>query len=68
MCSPSEVAFRFGVTGEDDLEETMADEIYDTLVIQQLSSKINNSIERQMVQAASAGKLTIMRGSGQVES
>lgn len=31
---------------------------------QNLSSKINNSIERQMVQAASAGKLTIMRNSG----
>ncbi|KAF8610592.1 hypothetical protein BDV93DRAFT_601582 [Ceratobasidium sp. AG-I] len=30
-----------------------------------LSSKINNSIERQMVSAASAGKLTIMRSVGE---
>ncbi|CDZ96348.1 Uncharacterised protein family UPF0390 [Phaffia rhodozyma] len=29
-----------------------------------LSAKINNSIERQMVNAASGGKLTIMKGSG----
>ncbi|BEI80704.1 hypothetical protein CcaverHIS002_0112330 [Cutaneotrichosporon cavernicola] len=29
-----------------------------------LSSTINNSIERQMVNAASAGKLTIMRNKG----
>lgn len=35
-----------------------------SLICQNLSSKINNSIERQMVQAASAGKLTIMRNSG----
>ncbi|ORY25365.1 hypothetical protein BCR39DRAFT_590220 [Naematelia encephala] len=33
-----------------------------------LSSKINNSIEKQMVQAASAGKLTIMRGAGEVDA
>ncbi len=32
---------------------------------QKLSGKINKSIERQMVQAASAGKLTIMKGAGQ---
>ncbi|KAJ9127858.1 hypothetical protein QFC24_000142 [Naganishia onofrii] len=32
-----------------------------------LSSNINNSIERQMVQAASAGKLTIMKNSGPEE-
>lgn len=31
---------------------------------QKLSSKINNSIERQMVNAASAGKLTIMKNKG----
>ncbi|KAK8846642.1 UPF0390 protein [Kwoniella newhampshirensis] len=31
-----------------------------------LSSKINNSIEKQMVQAASAGKLSIMRSVGDV--
>ncbi|RSH90150.1 hypothetical protein EHS25_001484 [Saitozyma podzolica] len=29
-----------------------------------LSSSINNSIERQMVQSASAGKLTIMKNKG----
>jgi len=35
---------------------------------QQMSSKINNSIEKQMVQAASSGKLTIMKASGDVEA
>ncbi|KAK6904103.1 UPF0390 protein [Kwoniella mangroviensis CBS 8507] len=34
----------------------------------QLSSKINNNIEKQMVNAASAGKLTIMRNSGDLEA
>ncbi|AFR94765.1 hypothetical protein C343_02844 [Cryptococcus neoformans C23] len=34
----------------------------------QLSSKINNSIEKQMVQAASVGKLSIMRNVGELES
>ncbi|WVN88891.1 UPF0390 protein [Cryptococcus depauperatus CBS 7841] len=34
----------------------------------QLSSKINSSIEKQMVQAASAGKLTIMRSVGETEA
>ncbi|WVR04305.1 hypothetical protein IAU60_001305 [Kwoniella sp. DSM 27419] len=34
----------------------------------QLSSKINNNIEKQMVQAASAGKLSIMRSVGEVEA
>ncbi|GHJ85785.1 hypothetical protein NliqN6_2187 [Naganishia liquefaciens] len=29
-----------------------------------LSTNINNNIERQMIQAASAGKLTIMRNAG----
>ncbi|EIW68666.1 hypothetical protein TREMEDRAFT_20176, partial [Tremella mesenterica DSM 1558] len=33
----------------------------------QLSAKINDSIEKQMVKAASGGKLTIMRGVGEVE-
>jgi len=33
-------------------------------LLQQLSSKINNSIEKQMVNAASSGKLTIMKGKG----
>jgi hypothetical protein len=32
------------------------------LIYQKLSSKINDSIEKQMVQAASSGKLTIMKG------
>jgi hypothetical protein len=31
------------------------------LIVQKLSSKINESIEKQMVQAASSGKLTIMK-------
>lgn len=31
---------------------------------QQLSAKINNNIERQMVNAASSGKLTIMKNKG----
>lgn len=34
---------------------------------QKLSSSIHNSIERQMVQAASAGKLSIMRNKGELE-
>ncbi|WVF70192.1 UPF0390 protein [Kwoniella sp. CBS 6097] len=34
----------------------------------QLSSKINNNIEKQMVQAASVGKLSIMRSVGEVEA
>lgn len=36
--------------------------------LQQLSSKINNSIEKQMVQAASSGKLTIMKASNDLEA
>lgn len=39
----------------------------DSVDVQQLSSKINESIEKQMVQAASAGKLSIMRKVGEVE-
>jgi gas vesicle protein len=38
-----------------------------TATVKKLSSNINNSIERQMVQAASAGKLTIMKNSGPEE-
>ena len=34
------------------------------IMYQKLSSKINDSIERQMVQAASSGKLTIMKSKG----
>jgi hypothetical protein len=37
------------------------------LIDQQLSSKINSSIEKQMVQAASGGKLGIMRKVGELE-
>ncbi|WWC59067.1 UPF0390 protein [Kwoniella dejecticola CBS 10117] len=33
-----------------------------------LSSSINNNIEKQMVNAASAGKLTIMRNTGDLEA
>lgn len=33
-------------------------------IFQKLSTNINNSIERQMVQAASAGKLTILKTAG----
>jgi len=35
---------------------------------QQLSAKINNNIERQMVNAASSGKLTIMKNKGGEEA
>lgn len=35
---------------------------------QKLSSKINNSIEKQMVNAASSGKLTIMKNKGDLEA
>jgi hypothetical protein len=33
--------------------------------VQKMSAKINNSIEQQMIAAASAGKLTIMRGAAE---
>jgi hypothetical protein len=36
--------------------------------LQELSSKINNSIEKQMVQAASSGKLTIMKAQGELDA
>jgi hypothetical protein len=32
-----------------------------------MSAKINNSIEQQMIMAASAGKLSIMRGAANEE-
>lgn len=35
---------------------------------QQLSSRINNNIEKQMVNAASSGKLTIMKNKGELEA
>jgi hypothetical protein len=38
------------------------------LIVQQLSSKINDSIEKQMVAAASSGKLTIMKNKGDLEA
>ncbi|KAG8936382.1 hypothetical protein FRC02_002606 [Tulasnella sp. 418] len=41
--------------------------IHLTLSRQSLSAKINNSIEQQMVAAASSGKLTIMKPSSYVK-
>jgi hypothetical protein len=37
----------------------------DRCLVQKMSAKINNSIEQQMIAAASAGKLTIMRGAAE---
>ena len=39
--------------------------VVDDRTEQKMSAKINNSIEQQMIQAASAGKLSIMRGAAE---
>lgn len=36
----------------------------DSMMMQALSAKINKSVEQQMVNAASSGKLTIMKSAG----
>ncbi|KAK1926631.1 hypothetical protein DB88DRAFT_482515 [Papiliotrema laurentii] len=54
--------------GRRDIAPKNAQKVKERSQHKQLSSKINNSIEKQMVQAASAGKLTIMRSQGELEA
>ncbi|KAL7423352.1 hypothetical protein Q5752_002655 [Cryptotrichosporon argae] len=53
--------------GRREIAPKQVDRVREKVHQKQLSSKINNSIEKQMVQAASAGKLSIMKGAAEVE-
>ncbi|ORX33528.1 UPF0390 protein [Kockovaella imperatae] len=54
--------------GRRDIAPKNAQKVKEKQQQKQLSTKINASIEKQMINVASAGKLTIMRNQGELEA
>ncbi|WOO77887.1 UPF0390 protein [Vanrija pseudolonga] len=54
--------------GRREFAPKKLDHVREKITTKKLSSKINNSIEKQMVNAASSGKLTIMKNKGDLEA
>ncbi|RSH79117.1 uncharacterized protein EHS24_001155 [Apiotrichum porosum] len=54
--------------GKRDIPPKNVHHVRERQTKKQLSSRINNNIEKQMVNAASSGKLTIMKNKGELEA